>query len=246
MAIAAEEALYIRTGGALGLPFLGDRTVNFRVGAVYQPTTRDTLDRSIVSRNLMRQGVNAKEALKYVFPEKSEQEIAVMVGSGGLPSEYLRDAMAILSQLSSFIDPLTGLPLTDPRTGVPLVQAILPFIVNALSYGQQFYSSTSNSQSQSTASARAESGLLRSVVNRLAQLAQQRRNATNNVVSTDNRSDAGLASAPIPGILRAPTGSPTDAINPVSTQSPNANSPFAKFFNPAYSPIFNFLRWYRG
>lgn len=231
MALLAEEALYLSTGGRMGLPYLGDRTINYRVGAVYQPTTRDTLDRSIVSRNLMRQGVNAKEALKYVFPEKSEQEIAQMVGSGGLPSEYLRDAMGILQQMASMFDPVTGLPLTDPNTGVPLVQAILPFLTNALSYGQQFYSDT-HAQPQSTASAAAESGALNAAPLRLARLAAIATRNANGVVPADNQPAAELGEAPSPGITTASTPAPGGSANP-----------FTDFLNLNRSPILN---WFRG
>jgi hypothetical protein len=227
MALLAEEALYVSTGGRMGLPYMGDRTINYRVGAVYQPTTRDTLDRSIVSRNLMRQGVNAKEALKYVFPEKSEQEIAQMVGSGGLPSEYLRDAIGIVQQISTLFDPVTGLPLTDPRTGVPLVQTVLPFIINALSYGQQFYSDT-RQQPQSTASAAAESGALNAAPLRLARLAAIATRSSNGVVPANNQPASGMDAPPVPGVT---TGS-----------APTPTSPFSNFLNIGRSPILNWLR----
>lgn len=230
MALLAEEALWISTGGRLGLPYLGDRTINYRVGAVYQPTTRDTLDRSIVSRNLMRQGVNAKEALKYVFPEKSEQEIAQMVGSGGLPSEYLRDAMGILQQIGAMLDPLTGLPLTDPNTGVPLIQAVLPFITNALSYGQQFYSDT-RAQPQSTANSAAESGALNAAPLRLARLAANAIRSLNGVVSANNQPTPGMDAPPVPGITTGSAPTPGGSANP-----------FSNFLNLNRSPILNWLK----
>jgi hypothetical protein len=227
MVLLAEEALYISSKGKIGLPFLGDRTINYRVGAVYQPTTRDVLDRSIVSRNLMRQGVNAKEALKYVFPEKSEQEIAQMVGSGGLPSEYLQDAISILQQIASLFDPATGLPLADPRTGVPLTQVVLPFIVNALSYGQQFHT---DAGPQSADSSAAESGALGAAPARLAKLANFARRV-NRVVPGNNQSPVELGEPPAPGITTGAEGS-----------GGGSSSAISNFLNLNRSPILNWLK----
>jgi hypothetical protein len=226
MVLLAEEALYVSSKGKIGLPFLGDRTINYRVGAVYQPTTRDVLDRSIVSRNLMRQGVNAKEALKYVFPEKSEQEIAQMVGSGGLPSEYLQDAISILQQIASLFDPATGLPLADPRTGVPLTQVILPFIVNALSYGQQFHT---DAGPQSADSSAAESGALGAAPARLAKLFARR---VNRVVPGNNQSAVELGEPPAPGITTGAEGS----------GGGSSASAISNFLNLNRSPILNWLK----
>jgi hypothetical protein len=236
MAILAEEALFLASRGAFGLPYLGERMVGYRVGAVYQPTTRDTLDRSIVSRNLMRQGVNAKEALKFVFPEKSEAEIAQMVGSGGLPSEFLRDTMGLLAQLQQMFDPITGLPLQDPATGVPLVQALLPFITNALSYGQQFYPGSSG-QSVSPARAAAESGALSTAPERIARIVRNAISADRGgLVSANNRQSVDGVDGqqpPIPGSVQS------GATTSIPGSSPN---PFANFLNFERSPILNFFR----
>lgn len=149
MAILAEEALFVSSGGTLGLiPHpQGDRTITFRITPVFVQTTNDYLQRSIVSRNLMRQGVNAKQALKFVFPDKSENELDEMVGSGGLPTEYLQSAIGLLQQLSQTIDPLTGMPLSDPVTRMPIAYTLIPFITGALNYGDQFNTVTATDPS---------------------------------------------------------------------------------------------------
>lgn len=213
MALLAEEALFLASGGELGLPYLGDRTIQFRVGAVYQPTTRDTLDRSIVSRNLMRQGVNAKEALKQVFPDKSESEIAQLVSSGGMPTEFLNDAIAAFGQLVNTFDPATGLPIQDPRSGVPLYYSIVPLISQALEYGSQF---AATSQPVTPASTAAESGALAAAPARVSGI---------RAAIQSNQPAAGYA---------APAEGPT----PGATVSSSVSS----FFNPANSPILNWLR----
>lgn len=146
MAIQCEEVAYLATAGMAGLPALGDRTVIYRVAPLFLEGTSETLQKSIVSRNLMRQGVNAREALRFVFPDKSENELDTMVGSGGLPTEYLEAAMRVMQQLIALTppDPLTGLqlPVSDPVTNRPLWQVLLPFLTQSLNYGSQFNSTS--------------------------------------------------------------------------------------------------------
>lgn len=138
MAILAEEALFTATGGAQGLPELGDRTVTWRMGEVYQPTPESLNFRSITARNLAKFfGVSPRAAIQYVFPEKSENEIDSMVGDGGFPSDYLQTAIAMFAQLAQTQDPLTGLPISDVN-GVPLCEKLKPFLEKGLDYGAQF------------------------------------------------------------------------------------------------------------
>ncbi|PSB29898.1 hypothetical protein [Stenomitos frigidus] len=139
MAIYAEEMLNLASGGAMGLPEMGDRTVNWRAAPVFVESTNEINLRTISARNLMKfVGVSAKEALKYVFPGKSDSELDGMVSDGGFPSDYLSTAIGMLQQLNQAIDPLTGVPQVDPATGQPLSAYLLPFIINNLNYGQQF------------------------------------------------------------------------------------------------------------
>jgi hypothetical protein len=139
-AILAEEAVFVATKGLQGIPPAGDRSVSYRVGSVFMPTADDTLKRSIVGRNLTEVGVNAKETMKWIFPEKTEAEIDMMVGSGGVPIRYLSQIMQMFSQATALTDPATGAPYVDPLTGLTIAQSFIPFILNALAYGQQFNS----------------------------------------------------------------------------------------------------------
>lgn len=201
MALLAEEQLGLATDGRLGLPMMGDRTVDVRVGSVFAPTTRDLLDKSIVSRNLMRQGVNAKEALKMVFDGKSENELDMLVGSGGLPSEFLQDAIGLLQQLAQTTDPVQGTPIADPNTGLPLIYTLIPFIAGAMNYGQQFNSTTAayGSPSRTLERVAAANVPLR------AQLERIRASIDTNggsVVSADDQQSTG-ENLPEPGSTRA-------------------------------------------
>ena len=75
---ALQEALETKEvpDGVLGLAPDGDRTVEWRwLGPVYEDTTQDKLNQSIFTRNLQELGVDSIEALKYLFPSKTDDEI---------------------------------------------------------------------------------------------------------------------------------------------------------------------------
>ena len=58
----------------------GDLTVLWRwLGPVYEDSTQDILNNSIVVRNLQELGVDSIEALKYLFPSKTDEERAEML-----------------------------------------------------------------------------------------------------------------------------------------------------------------------
>lgn len=152
MALTAEEAIWLESSRtartpeeAIGLQPAFDefaksvtREVGYRTAPVFVPTTKDVQDRSIVGRNLQRLGVDVKETLRQVYPDKNDDELAQMVGAGGLPVEYLNDVMATMQTLLSLMDPLTGGPIVDPETGLPLAYTMIPLITKSLNYGNQF------------------------------------------------------------------------------------------------------------
>ena len=60
--------------GVTGLIPDGDVTVQWRwLGPVYEDSTQDILNNSIVVRNLQELGVDSIEALKYLFPSKTDE-----------------------------------------------------------------------------------------------------------------------------------------------------------------------------
>ena len=86
--------------GVLGLAPDGDRTVNWRwMGPVYEDTAQDKLNQSIFTRNLQELGVDSIEALKYLFPSKTDDEIAGMLS--GFPFRMVGE---VQRAYSSFID----------------------------------------------------------------------------------------------------------------------------------------------
>ena len=86
--------------GVLGLAPDGDRTVLWRwMGPVYEDTTQDKLNQSIFTRNLQELGVDSIEALKYLFPSKTDDEIAGMLS--GFPFRVVGE---VQRAYSAFID----------------------------------------------------------------------------------------------------------------------------------------------
>ena len=86
--------------GVLGLAPDGDRTVAWRwMGPVYEDTAQDKLNQSIFTRNLQELGVDSIEALKYLFPSKTDDEIAGMLS--GFPFRMVGE---VQRAYSAFID----------------------------------------------------------------------------------------------------------------------------------------------
>ena len=86
--------------GVLGLIPDGDRTVLWRwMGPVYEDTAQDKLNQSIFTRNLQELGVDSIEALKYLFPSKTDDEIAAMLS--GFPFRMVGE---VQRAYSAFVD----------------------------------------------------------------------------------------------------------------------------------------------
>jgi len=97
----------IRSGevpvGVLGLAPDGDRTVLWRwMGPVYEDTAQDKLNQSIFVRNLQELGVDSIEALKYLFPSKTDDEIAGMLS--GFPFRVVGELQRAYSGLIDLVN----------------------------------------------------------------------------------------------------------------------------------------------
>ena len=66
---------------------------------MYEDTTQDKLNQSIFTRNLQELGVDSIEALKYLFPSKTDDEIASMLS--GFPFRVVGE---VQRAYSAFID----------------------------------------------------------------------------------------------------------------------------------------------
>ena len=85
--------------GVVGLIPDGDRKIEWRwKGPVFEDGTEDILNSSIVVRNLQELGVNSIEALRYLFPDKTDEERSAMLS--GYP---FRMAQATQQSIGSFL-----------------------------------------------------------------------------------------------------------------------------------------------
>ena len=89
--------------GVLGLVPDGERTVAWRwMGPVYEDTAQDKVQQSIFCRNLQELGVDSIEALKYLFPSKTDDEVAGMLS--GFPFRMVGQVQRAYSQFLDLIN----------------------------------------------------------------------------------------------------------------------------------------------
>ena len=136
--------------GVLGLAPDGDRTVLWRwMGPVYEDTTQDKVNSSIFTRNLQELGVDSIEALKYLFPSKTDDEVAAMLS--GYPFRMVGE---VQRAYSAFIDLINqemrtphpqqpNLPMAaDPRLDLtPFLYRTLESLQKEVTYAGRYRSS---------------------------------------------------------------------------------------------------------
>jgi len=131
--------------GVSGLIPNGIRKVLWKwTGPVFEQATRDTLDLSIVVRNMQELGVGSLEAMQFLFPDKDENEIKKLLG--GVPFRFGREVtnwlgtlLSLQQQLSTVPDPMNPvLPLAASINLTPLIQQQLMTLNKELSYGSDF------------------------------------------------------------------------------------------------------------
>ena len=133
--------------GVVGLAPDGDTRVSWRwEGDVFELSTQEILQNSIVTRNLQELGVDSIEALQYLFPEKTPEERAAMLG--GFPFRMVEatqrsvgifvDLMRALMQVPHPAEP--DLPMAaDPAFDLtPYLLRSLGFLRQELSYTGTF------------------------------------------------------------------------------------------------------------
>ncbi len=133
--------------GVVGLIPDGSTKVAWRwEGEVFEESTDDILNNSIVVRNLQELGVDSVEALKYLFPGKTDEERAAMLS--GYPfrmvqqtQQSLNSFIGLLGQLYQLPHPQTpDLPLaSDPNLDITgFLYRSLEFLRKELSYSGRY------------------------------------------------------------------------------------------------------------
>jgi hypothetical protein len=137
----------------VGLVPDGSTKVSWRwMGEVFEDGTDDILNNSIVVRNLQELGVDSIEALKYLFPNKTDEERAAMLS--GYPfrmvqqtQQSLNSFIGLLGSLYQLPHPQTpDLPLaSDPNLDITgFLYRSLEFLRKELSYSGSYKPSDSS------------------------------------------------------------------------------------------------------
>ena len=133
--------------GVSGLIPDGDVTVQWRwLGPVYEDSTQDILNNSIVVRNLQELGVDSIEALKYLFPSKTDEERAEMLS--GFPFRMVNELQGAYSQFARLVGGMMQTPhpqspdlpmAADPRLDLtPYLYRTLEALQKEMSYAGRY------------------------------------------------------------------------------------------------------------
>ena len=133
--------------GVTGLIPDGDLTMLWRwTGPVYEDSTQDVLNNSIVVRNLQELGVDSIEALKYLFPSKTDEERAEMLS--GFPFRMVNELQSAYSQFAKLVGGMMQTPhpqspdlpmAADPRLDLtPYLYRTLEALQKEMSYAGRY------------------------------------------------------------------------------------------------------------
>ena len=137
--------------GVVGLVPDGNRKVEWRwKGPVFEDGTDDILNSSIVVRNLQELGVNSVEALRYLFPDKTDEERSAMLS--GYPFRMAQATQSSIGTFLSLINDMRQTPhpqapdlplLADPKLDLtPYVYRAIEFLKRELTYSGQYTDDT--------------------------------------------------------------------------------------------------------
>ena len=140
--------------GVTGLIPDGSTKVAWRwMGEVFEDSTDDILNNSIVVRNLQELGVDSIEALKYLFPNKTDEERAAMLS--GYPFRMVQQTQQSINSFIGLLGNLYQLPHpqmpdkplgSDPNLDMTgFLYRSLDFLRKELSYSGRYKPSSSSS-----------------------------------------------------------------------------------------------------
>ena len=135
--------------GIVGLIPDGSTRVSWRwTGEVFEESTDDILNNSIVVRNLQELGVDSIEALRYLFPGKTDEERAAMLS--GFPFRMVQQTQQSFNQFIGLLGSLYQLPhpqipdqplASDPNLDITgFLYRSLEFLRKELSYSGKYKS----------------------------------------------------------------------------------------------------------
>ena len=139
--------------GVTGLIPDGSTKVSWRwMGEVFEESSDEILQNSIVVRNLQEAGVGSIEALKYLFPNKTEEERAAMMS--GFPFRIVQQTQQSINQFIGLLGSLYQLPhpqtpdmplASDPNLDITgFLYRSLEYLRKELSYSGKYKPSSSD------------------------------------------------------------------------------------------------------
>ena len=148
--------------GVTGLIPDGSTKVAWRwEGEVFEESKDDILNSSIVVRNLQELGVDSVEALKYLFPGKTDEERAAMLS--GYPFRMVQQTQQSINQFISLLGSLYQLPhpqtpelplASDPNLDMTgFLYRSLEFLRKELSYSGSYKPTDSSTEPASLSDA---------------------------------------------------------------------------------------------
>jgi len=148
--------------GVTGLIPDGSTKVSWRwMGEVFEESTEDILNNSIVVRNLQELGVDSIEALKYLFPGKTDEERAAMLS--GFPFRMVQQTQSSINSFISLLGSFYQLPhpqmpdmplASDPNLDMTgFLYRSLEFLRKELSYSGSYKPGNSSSTPDELSSA---------------------------------------------------------------------------------------------
>jgi hypothetical protein len=148
--------------GVTGLVPDGSTKVSWRwMGDIFEDDAQDVLNNSIVVRNLQELGVDSIEALKYLFPSKTDEERAAMLT--GYPFRMVQATQQSINTFISLLGSLYQLPhpqtpelplASDPNLDITgFLYRSLEFLRKELSYSGKYHPDSSDEQPPSLSAA---------------------------------------------------------------------------------------------
>ena len=139
--------------GVTGLIPDGSTKVDWRwMGQVFEDSADEILQNSIVVRNLQEAGVGSIEALKYLFPNKTDEERAAMMS--GFPFRVVQQTQQAINSFVGMLGSLYQLPhpqtpdlplASDPNLDLTgFLYRSLDYLRKELSYSGKYKSSSSD------------------------------------------------------------------------------------------------------
>ena len=213
--------------GIQGLIPDGDVTVQWRwMGPVYEDSTQDILNNSIVVRNLQELGVDSIEALKYLFPSKTDEERAAMLS--GFPFRMVGELQSAYSQFARLVGGMMQTPHPQspdlPMAADPRLD-LTPYLYRTLEALQKEMSSAGRYRPIDPTDEPSPAG---------RSTKQLRRSGTSTPTSGGSAGSSGLSS----GYQLPPSGtsgSPQLPISPYSIRPPIPTGPGAPGSAPSQS-----------